>query len=715
MIPVKSSLALAIAASISMSAIAENNSKSEQNIEVITVQSDYRQLSLHESTSALSVLSEQDLALRSAQNIEEVIASIPNINFASGSQRARYYQIRGIGERSQFTQPMNASVGLIIDDIDFSGIGSVASTYDIAQVEVYRGPQGTRFGANALAGVMYMRSNDPTEDFESSMRLTAGNYNSMGAGLTVSGPANDLVNYRMSVEQYKSDGFMENSYLGRDDTNNRDELSLRGKLAIKASDDLTIDLALVHFNFDNGYDAFSLDNNRETLSDEPGYDKQRTTAMSAKFTYEAFQGFTVEAISSMAFSDLAYGYDEDWAYGEYEWISDEPEYTPDPCISPTGCLADFDGYSSTDHYLRDRNNYSGELRLISKPGQEIFNGTTAWVAGIYTKHETENLTRIYTYASSDYSSEFDATSFSTFAQLESQISKKITLVTGLRYEHRRSDFSNSDNVVDKPSDDMLGGKVVLSYQLDTNNSVYSSINRGFKAGGVNADGSLPAEFRTYDPEYVWNYEVGYKANLLNNTASIRTAVFYMDREDIQISTYRLSEHGNNGSEFTSYFANAAQGYNKGIEVEGNWFISDALELYGAVGLLETEFSGLIDEDGNEVASRDQAHAPNFQVNLGVNYYPNDNWLVNVSFDSKDGFYFSDSHNEKSSTVSLFNGSVTYFAQNWQLRVWARNMFDKDYASRGFYFGNDPRDGYTSKAYYQLAEPAVVGVTFDYQF
>ncbi|WP_440876666.1 TonB-dependent receptor [Thalassotalea sp. PLHSN55] len=712
---VKTSLALAVASAfITPLTLANNN----QAMEVITVQSDYRQLNLHESTSALSVLSSEDIALRSAQNLEEIVATLPNINFASGAQRARYYQIRGIGERSQFIQPMNSSVGLIVDDIDFSGIGSIASTYDIGQVEVYRGPQGTRFGANALAGIMYMQSNAPTDEFESSMRLTSGNYNSYGAGLVVSGPANDKVNYRMAVEQYKSDGYMENIHLDREDTNNRDELSLRGKLAIQASKDLTIDLALMHFNFDNGYDAFSLDNNRTTYSDNPGFDKQNSTAMSAKFTYTANKAFTIEAVTSMSFSDLDYGYDEDWAFGEYEWRPDDWDndiYNPDPCITPTGCLAEADGYSSTDHYFRERNNFSGEVRFISNPGEEIFNNSTSWVAGAYVKHETEDLRRQYTYLDADYLSEFDASSYALFAQLETSITQKLKLISGLRFEHRISDFTNSDGVVDKPSDDMLGGKAVLSYQLDNNNQVYASINRGFKAGGVNADGTLPADLRTYDPEYVWNYEVGYKANFLNNTASVRTAVFYMEREDIQISSYNLVERPDGSSEFTSYWANAAQGYNRGIEVEGNWFINEAVEVYGALGLLDTEFSGFTYKDGTEETGRDQAHAPNFQMNLGVNYYPNDNWLVNVSVDSKDGFYFSDSHSEKSSTATVFNGSVTYFAPNWHIKAWVRNMFDKEYATRGFYFGNDPRDGYTDKAYYQFGEPAVFGVTFDYQF
>ena len=65
-------------------------------------------------------------------------------------------------------------------------------------------------------------------------------------------------------------------------------------------------------------------------------------------------------------------------------------YNPDPCITPTGCLADVDGYSSTDHYLRDKNNGTAEVRFVSQLDANIFEGTTSWVAGIYAKQEEEN-------------------------------------------------------------------------------------------------------------------------------------------------------------------------------------------------------------------------------------------------------------------------------------------------------------------------------------
>lgn len=666
----------------------------ENDIEVITVKGDFRQGNLQNIASAVSVLTAQDIARRNAQNLEELIGATANVNFASGSQRARYYQIRGIGERSQFNEPINPSVGLIIDDVDFSGIGSVASTFDIAQTEIFRGPQGTRFGATALAGVINIISNAPSNEFEGAFKLSAGNYDSVGAGLMLSGPATDKVNYRLAAEKYQSDGFIENTYLDREDSNNRDELSLRGKLAISATEHLSIDVNLMHFNFNNGYDAFSLDNTRQTLSDQPGVDEQETTGFSTKFNYTGLNGMDLVAIVSAADSRLTYGYDEDWSF--------------------VGIRPDWE-YSSTDYYLRDKDLLTGELRAQSSRGHEIFAGTTAWTTGVYIKHEQEDLLRQYTYLDEDFNSEFDTETLAVFGQIDSQLNQQTSLIAGLRVEHRQADYENSNGARFDPSDTMVGGKLVLTYQYDNDTLIYGSINRGYKAGGANTHGSLRSALRAFSPEYLVNFELGYKVSLFDDRAYLRTAIFYMDRKDVQVKINTEVVHDDASTEFIGFIDNAATGSNHGLEIEGAWQLTPSLELYGALGLLQTKFSGLLDEDGKVVPDRDQAHAPSYQFNLGLNYYPSDNWLVNLAVDGKDAFFFSDSHLQQSKSVELLHGSVTYMSEHWQVKLWARNIFDKDYANRGFYFGNDPRDDYQAKSYTQLAEPAVFGATLDYQF
>ena len=436
-------------------------------------------------------------------------------------------------------------------------------------------------------------------------------------------------------------------------------------------------------------------------------------------TYQGFDSATVLAIISNADSDLAYGYDEDWSY---VGISD-----PDVIENPDYAYWE---YSSTDHYYREKAVLTSELRAISNQGEEILNGTTAWVAGVFYKQDDEDLLRQYTYADSDFTSTNKSTSVAAYGQLDTQLSKRWSLTSGLRIENYSADYINSNQFNDDISDTMVGGKLVVGFQQTADSFWYGSINRGYKAGGHNTDGTLPEDLRSFEPEYLTNYELGYKVALLDNSAFIRTAVFYMDRTDIQVKTSKTIELDDNSSEFISYLGNATSGSNYGIEIESAWQVNDAINLYGSLGLLETKFDEFVDDDGNSLSGAEQAHAPSYQFNVGINYQPTEEWLFNISVNGKDEYYFSDTRyyeyeedvfspipekDIKSEAIVLLNASISYLQDNWQVKLWGRNLTDKEYANRGFYFGNDPRDGYTPKQYTQLSEPLVFGASLDYQF
>ena len=105
---------------------------------------------------------------------------------------------------------------MLIDDVDVSGMGGAATLFDVQQVEILRGPQGTRFGANALAGMVNIRSNDPAEAFEALVSSGYGNYDSWNMGAVVSGPLAEGLLGRLAVQQKRSDGYIDNDFLGRD-------------------------------------------------------------------------------------------------------------------------------------------------------------------------------------------------------------------------------------------------------------------------------------------------------------------------------------------------------------------------------------------------------------------------------------------------------------------------------------------------------------------
>ena len=124
---------------------------------------------------------------------------------------------------------------------------------------------------------------------------------------------------------------MYNQFLDRDDANGRDESTSRIKMRWLPNNRWVVDVSLSNTEVDNGYDAFSLDNNRITLSDEPGFDRQNSNYASVKSKWSG-QNYEITAILGAANSDIDYGYDEDWSFTGIHPI----------------------GYTSTDHYLRER-------------------------------------------------------------------------------------------------------------------------------------------------------------------------------------------------------------------------------------------------------------------------------------------------------------------------------------------------------------------------
>ena len=129
---------------------------------------------------------------------------MPNLHWAGGTSRPRFFQIRGIGEREQYEGAPNPSVGFLIDDIDFSGIGMPATLFDVDRIEVLRGPQGMRYGANALAGLIVMRGQEPARRVRSCDRsFVSASTTANRIGAVATGPVESLNSaWRIAVQRY---------------------------------------------------------------------------------------------------------------------------------------------------------------------------------------------------------------------------------------------------------------------------------------------------------------------------------------------------------------------------------------------------------------------------------------------------------------------------------------------------------------------------------
>ncbi|MFK7829215.1 MAG: TonB-dependent receptor [Congregibacter sp.] len=674
-------------------------------IEEIIVTAELRDTPWLEQAASSSIVDASVILRRSATHLEELLLLTPNINLAGGSSRARYYQIRGVGERSQFVEPLNPSVGLLIDGIDFSGLGGAATLFDIDQVEVLRGPQGTLHGANALAGLINVRSGEPSNELGATVRATTGDYGRRDLGASVTGAlVDDTLLLRFAAFQHLSNGFINNEFLGRDDTNERDEQLLRGKLRWLVDERQQLDISITSIDIDNGYDAFSLDNIRTTLSDMPGRDRQQTEALGIHYQV-AGDAVLTEFRASAAQSDTEYSYDEDWSF--------------------VGIAPGLE-YSSFDQYLRDRRSYSAQLRASSARPLALALGELDWVAGLYALQDDEALRRRYTFLNEEFRSRFEAETVAAFGQLDLALNETWSISAGLRLANRSMRYADSLGITGQPENSLWGGKIAVKYETGVLGMLYGSVSRGYRAGGVNASIlALPedqsdavaglASLRFFDEEVLYNVELGHKQQFMEGNIVSALTLFYMDRGDQQVRGSRVIPRGDGSSAFVDFTDNAASGSNLGLEWELRATLSDKLSGYLNLGLLRTRFGNYVNADGRDLSGREQAHSPSYQFATGLSYRFTPQLTADIEWEGRNAFFFSDRHDERSSNFSLVHLRLAYQRQNWEVALWTRNLLDDDYFIRGFgSFGNDPRKNYVTEEYVQFGEPRTAGLSLEWR-
>jgi outer membrane receptor protein involved in Fe transport len=673
-------------------------------LEEIVVTADFRERVLRKIPASVTVLDSEIIEANAVQHFEELVNLVPNLNWSGDGHRARYFQIRGVGELEQYQGAPNPSIGFLIDDIDFSGIGTIATAFDVASIEVLRGSQGSRYGANALGGLIYVKSASPSSERDGRLQLSVGDDDAQGLGLAFGGAldSKESLTFRISAQKHESNGFRSNSFLGRNDTNGRDESSVRLRVLQKSSPTLESSLSLLYSKIDNGYDAFSLDNSYAMLSDKPGRDAQESLGAALRFEWSALEFATLTSITALADSDIDFSFDADWG--------NDDSWAP----------VTYDYISLSE---RSRRTASQEFRLASSESGSLLSGTTDWLLGLYVQELKDELATLnqgdyydpfYDFADSlddRFGSDYAATSTALFGQLDSAINDATRLGVGVRVEHRSTEYVDTAGLAVGPSEKMWGGELSVSHDHSPDLASFISLTKGYKAGGFNL-GPVPDGRRSFGDEGLWSIEAGLKSTLIDNTLKFSGSIFYSRREDQQVRTALQLVPGDPAS-FVYFTDNAANGKTLGAEVELRWFPSNGLEIYANLGLLDASFDTFVAPQG-DLAGRSQAHSPRYTLAAGVAYQSAEGFFARLDATARDEFYFDVSHNQKSQAYELLHARVGYEGTSWGVQIWARNLFDEEYAVRGFYFGNEPPD-FPETLYSRLGDPRHVGVTIEKRF
>jgi iron complex outermembrane recepter protein len=684
MIPTRSrAISLCVAALLPFPAMA-----SEDSLDEVIVTASLAETPLSRMPASVTVLNADQLGAAGTAHFGDVVDLVPNLGFAGGTSRTRFFQIRGIGETEQWEGAPNSSVGFLIDDIDFSGIAMPAALFDLQQAEILRGPQGTAYGANAIAGLINLRSQAPQQGFDLRGEAEAGNHDTYSTGLVINNSTDDdRTAWRLGIHHTSGDGFRHNAFLNRDDTNGFNEELVRLRVRSHLTDRLDLNVTGLYSDADNGYDAWSIDNSRTTQTDDPGVDAQKSRALAVRFDYDGGDGVSLRSISTILDADMDYSFDGDWGNDAF-WGVNAP-------------------YDFTESIGRERRNISQEFRVrgVQEGG--------GWVAGVYALHLRERFAILDMYNGDEYralNSNYRALNLAAYGQVDRQLREGLTLSSGLRVERRDARYRDSNDHPADPVDTMLGGHLALTLELSPGHSAYVALTRGYKAGGVNTTAvDISDDFRNFEPEFLWNIETGLRMKSADGAFDSRTSLFYMRRTDQQVST-SVQADPQDPLDFQLLTTNAAKGNNLGLESELGWNASRALRFEATVGLLQTNFTMA---DGS-VVGRDAPHAPSYQLGLAANWHSSSGWFARAAYQAVDGFYFSASHDQRAPSYQLVNLNAGYEAGRWSATLYARNLLNEHYAVRGFFFANEPPD-WEPKRYIQNGDPRQVGLRVSFDF
>ncbi len=681
----------------------------------VIVRSGLAPQNLHNTTSSTTIFSKTALKKSTGSHFDYLTNKISNLMSVGGTSRARYFQIRGIGERSQYTgeTPPNFSVGYIMDGIDFSGIGMMGFLFDTQQIEVFKGPQSSAYGPNALAGLINIKSVDPTPFLSGNLSSTIGSDNISTNSVAFGWPITPKILFRIAGQAHSQYGFRTNQFTLSDTTNQKYEMFYRGKLHYMLTPSMNIKLTHFFSGIDNSYDVWAVNNNQDynTYSDKAGEDDQETTATSVIFNMDLLNTLGFKGYYQYVTADhhITYSYDGDWGNNQM-WV-DGFSY------DPVDAGYDYDFFDKT---YRIRQTDTHELRIHNDDSKKL-----SIIFGVYSAvtNEHDNAEGyLFGGDASHVDSRFNITNVAGYSEIRYKIRPNTTILVNLRSElqnmsYNGNSFSYGDTlpyVGLNTENTHFGGKIALIKNISSKVSRNVSLSRGFKAGGINQNPYLSESSRLFDPESNVNIEGGYTYSSDKTLFNIN--LFYMFRLDqqVQISSQQDPENPNSFYYFTS---NAGGGYNAGSEISLRTKISSNLSLNSSLGLLTTHIDEYVFDNGEEsiaMGNREQALSPLYNYSIGVSYTHESGIFSTFDYSGKSSYYYSDSHDQKTDGYGVCDLGLGYQKNGWSLTLWGKNVLDTRYPIRGFYFGIEPPN-YEDKLYLHFADPMHFGATLSYQF
>ncbi len=730
-------------------------------LEEVIVTAQKREQGLQDVGVSVSAFSGEQMDSLGWTNSLDVAAQTPGLVATSNTgdtANIALFSIRGVNQ-GDFAEGQEAPVAIYNDEVYLSSPGaSGAPAYDIARIEVLRGPQGTLYGRNATGGLVHYISNKPTEEFEALIDLTAGEYGQIGVKGMISGPLGDSVRGRLAAYHSENDGYVDNA-IGKDYRND-DTQAIRGMLNIDFDDDTSLLMIGRYTQIDTRGGVYD---NRATKStaNGPVFCQSGDTDCGNGLIFgddglptPGAQDFFNLTDSPGSLFDAANGQLDDGIGGVHDGAFDFDSGVDRDSGSATAIfkttfgdninLTSVTDYTESDKEYREDDD-SSQYDLVTyvatadvkQFSQELrLNGGTDdlnWVGGIYYLKIENDFSGAFQFPSDAYDPTFfsdsETDTISAFGQIDYRLSDNLSLTAGLRWTQDKKDLTyqltGDGAVFDDGSgwlytgdlykfdrkDDEVSGKLQLDWEASDNQLFYIGYNRGTKGGGFNtpSDGFAEgtAEAIGFDPEILNSYEIGSKTTFAGGRGRLNASVFYYDYENYQGFFFSGTTSLLINSEATFY----------GGEVELFYSTDNGWDFIAGVALLETEVNGASNDGSTSIKDQEALLAPDLTANAVVRK----EWSmgsgriagqVSASYVGKQYFNLVNSKATEAGDYTLTDLRLSYFAadDNWEVSLFANNVTDEEPVTYGYDIS-----GFGNYSIYVVGPPRWVGVNFKYNF
>ncbi|WP_298367128.1 TonB-dependent receptor [uncultured Lutibacter sp.] len=636
-----------------------------------------RTATIQNTAESVTALNSEGIENAGISDVSSFSSLVPNLKFNTAQAVGlNFITVRGIPQ----VRGGDAPLAFVIDGVTIPDPSLLSQDlYDIALVEVVKGPQGALYGKNAIGGAVNIYSKDPTNKLTNKVKLGIGNGGYFKGQFVSSGAiTKDKVFYRFSTQYKNIDGLLTNEFLN-EKVDFSENFNIRGQIKAKVSNNFTISATLQHFKIDGGATYYSVN--------PIGTDGEFTGGILDPNPKDGNNVIDADVIGK---SDMINNYGNfkmDYNLGNVKLQSITSINKVERSTIGDLDFLSLDGLTQTEDITTKT--FNQEIRINNTNSETKFNWS---LGGFYQKIEKDYYANTgvgvdfggpFEDDTADYLNETQTIALFGFGDYK--LTEKLTVSAGFRYDidkFEQDDFlfvTNSDR-----DNNEFQPKVSLSYQASDKVLFYANYGKGYRNGGFNAQATNLFD-REFNDETSDNYEFGFKTTSMNDRLIFNGSIFssilnnqqqyILDLETFIAGVYNYNE--------TKVF---------GFELESRARLTNFLDVFANYGFTDAEIvdGGKTGGDNGDVTDNTKYNGnktpfvpiSTFAVGLESSFNITNelkfNGFLNLDTTGKTYFHESNLDAHTTNAYSLLDARIGLTYNNWKLELWGKNLTDKQY-------------------------------------